>query len=260
MVCAPTHPRQARVALRAITLLTLLLPAAQSWAGVPINQWDRKSHVSDVVTDNHDGTWTYDFTVHNDSTPFFGSGFASITPEDIVTGMPILVDWELPWFDDAGFTLADVVSPTGWAAAIETIGTANPTTGWGGVASWQDPGDDFYFGPDSPFTLATQVLHWFNTCWAEGGEECAVGGIEPGGSLSGFGFDAVFDKTAAPYQASWMLLPVRSGDPAFPLGGVPASPLALGSAVPVPGTLALALLGVAGLFASHRRADRRVPV
>jgi hypothetical protein len=107
-------------------------------------------------------------------------------------------------------------------------------------------------------------LHWY-TCggFGEFGEGCfgETGGfnpIFPGDSLAGFSFEASFGPTGAPYQASWARLPVRTGDPAFPLGGgVPASPMALGNNVPEPGTLPLAVLGAISAFAVTRR--RRKP-
>ena len=246
----------------AIGSTALLAPTSGALAGSPVF-WERASHVSDSVTDNGNGTWDYGFTVHNDSS--FGA------PEGFFQE-PVIVDWELPFFDDAGFDIGDVTSPFGWAAAIETIGTPNPTTGWGGDANWQDPGDPFYFGDDSPFTTATEVLHWYSKCWVMGGVD-PVGidtangvacegefahAIFPGLLLGGFGFTAAFDQTAAPYQASWALLEVQTGDPAFPFGGIAGSPNAIGtSGVPEPGTLSLVLFAAVGGFAARRRAKKR---
>ena len=52
------------------------------------------------------------------------------------------------------------------------------------------------------------------------------------------------------------VLTVATGDPAFPLGGgIPASPLAVGS-VPEPGTLPLAVLGAVSAFAVGWRRRR----
>ena len=200
------------------------------------------------------GQFLYEYTVHNTSIP---EG-------------DLIVDWELPWFADS--TITNIQSPSGWDWAIETIGVSNSFTGWDGVAEWQDPLDPFYEGPTSPYTTGTEVLHWY-TCggFGEFGEGCfgETGGFNPifpigspfGGisSLGGFSFEAGFGPTGAPYQASWAQLPVRTGDPAFPLGGgIPASPMALGpSNVPEPGTLPLAVLGAISAFAVSRR--RRKP-
>jgi len=221
----------------------------------------RNSKVTDSVTDNG-GTWTYNYTVYN--TSFFG-------PSGDIT-RPVIVDWELPWFGDAGINTTTITSPRNWNWSIETIGTPNAATGWEGEASWQAPGDDFYAGANSPFTHVTQVLHWYNECWAgrqqntltfdvfalavcEFQFDNAIFMPDEGsdGSLGGFGFTADYDQTAAPYQASWANLPVRSGDPAFPLGGIPASPLAIGiNAVPLPGVLMLLGGGLLAFGVSRR--------
>jgi hypothetical protein len=205
------------------------------------------SQVTDNVVDNGDGTWGYKFTVHN----------TSQGADEGTSQTPLVVDWEIPYFDDAGIT--DILSPYGWAWAIETIGVVNASTGWGGVADWQDPDDPWYEGPDSPYTNVTQVLHWYSICWVTAGAgnddlDCTFEGELPDGtstyaifpfdSLEGFGFTADYDSQNGPYQASWMDLPVRTGDPQLPKPGVtPASPNA-GGPVGVPEPAAIALLGL----------------
>ena len=245
--------------LKAAAAVALGLLAAQTAnAGISAN-WTRSSTVTDSVTNNN-GSWTYRYTVNNTS-------LQSDTGKD---REPILVDWELPWFGDAGIT--NIVSPRNWDHKVETIGISNSTTGWGGVAAWQTPGDPFYAGSGSPFTSATRVLHWYNTCWAAPAttptgdfRDAAVpscdsefdNAIFPDRSLAGFGFDAAFDPTAAPYQASWAFLPIRTGDPAFPdlrLDGFPNSPLAQGiQAIPEPGMLGLLGVSLVALTLTRRR-------
>ena len=215
-------------------------------AGVSAGGFTRSSTVTDIVANNGNGTWTYNYTVNNTS-QFTAQGLERT---------PLLVDWELPWFGDAGIDIASIISPNGWAVAIETIGVANAATGWEGIASWQDPSDPFFAGAGSPFTTVTQVLHWYSGCFLFGGEiggcfGVSTDGILPGGSLSGFSFVAAFDETAAPYQASWAVLPVRSGDPAFPLGGIPNSPRVQG--VPEPGLLGLLGIGLVAAMLGRRR-------
>lgn len=212
--------------------------------------WTRSSTVTDIVTNNGNGTWTYGYTVNNTS---------QFTSQGLEPNQPVLVDWELPWFGDAGIDLMSIISPNGWAFNIETIGVANGSTGWEGIASWQDPLDPFFAGTNSPFTTVTQVLHWYSECFLIGGdrEGCfgSANGILAGDSLSGFGFVAAFDETAAPYQASWAVLPVRSGDPAFPLGGIPNSPRVQGQVqgVPEPGLLGLLGIGLVAAMLGRRR-------
>ena len=233
-------------AMLAIFLATSLTAMQTATAG-EAGGWTRSSTVNDLVVNNNNGTWTYNYTVNNTSQ------FTRIG----VDPQPFLVDWELPWFGDAGINVGSIFSPGGWAAAIETIGVANSSTGWEGFASWQDPADAFYAGAGSPFTSVTQVLHWYSICWAAGGESCEGAlqdAISPGGSLSGFGYVAEFAETDAPYQASWASLPVLTGDPAFPLGGIPASPLALATqVVPEPGLLGLLGIGLVAVMLGRRR-------
>ena len=228
----------------------LAVQPAEAGAPAPAG-WTRSSTVTDVVTNNGNGTWTYGYTVNNTS---------QFTAQGLEPNQPFLVDWELPWFGDAGINTASIISPNGWAFNIETIGIANASTGWEGIASWQDPLDPFFAGAGSPFTTVTQVLHWYSECFLfRGDREGCFGGSANGilapGSLSGFSFVAAFDETAAPYQASWAVLPVLSGDPAFPLGGIPNSPRVQVQGVPEPSLLGLLGIGlVAAMLGRRRRA------
>ena len=238
------HGAWQKASLTLATGLVAILMAAQPAAAGLADGWTRSSTVTDSVINNGSGTWTYNYTVNNTSLQNGG-------PD---ARRPILVDWELPWFGDAGIT--NIASPSNWHFAIETIGVANAATGWEGMAAWQNPADPFYAGAGSPFTTVTQVLHWYNIC-RFGGSGCEGdldNAIFPNGSLSDFAFDAIYDSTAAPYQASWDFLPIRTGDPAFPLlGGVPGSPGARGQSVPEPAALSLLGLGLMALAFSRRR-------
>lgn len=185
---------------------------------------------------------------------------------------PLLRDWELPFFGSGSGTtidlnasgITDIATPANWSWSIETIGTPNEATGWEGTAEWQTAGNpmkvffDAFFGSaaNNPYNSVTHVLHFYTDCFFEG--PCAP--IFPNASLEGFGFTADFDSTNAPYQASWLNLPVQTGDPQFPLGGQPANPVLLQALanVPEPGTVAL--LGLAlGIGMTPVAARRRVP-
>lgn len=209
--------------------------------------WERSSHVEDNVIDNGDDTWSYEFTVFNDS---FFSGYGSFDE-------PLIRDWELPFFGDMG--IAGIDSPSGWFSSIETIGVANGATGWDGVAAWQTPGDpwkdifDDFYGSEAanPFNDPDgQVLHWYTQCFDEV-QTC----ILPGDSLAGFGFDADYAPGQAPYQASWFFQPVQTGDPSFPTAGLPNSPSI--NPIPIPGAALLFSFGLAGLVGVARRKRSR---
>lgn len=234
----PPGRLQTRFATVALTGALLAMGAISAPEAATVDPFfcDRCSHVTDIVVDNNDGTWTYNFTVWNDTTSYGGD--------------QRIRDWELPYFSDAGISAVTITAPGygGWAWTIETIGIENLATGWTGTAAWQMPGDPFYAGVGSPFTTATQVLHWYTNNFAAA--------IAPQDSLGGFGFVAKFGPTAAPYQASWIDLPVRTGDPQFPGAGLPNSPSVRGTSVPEPATATLLAFG---LLILARVTGRRTP-
>ena len=201
----PAAPDHKVLLLSALGTLAALGVTPQADAGLnitcPGDPACQLSAVTDNVTDLGGGAFLYEYTVLN----------ISIPEGDLI------VDWELPFFSDS--TITNIQSPPGWDWAIETIGVPNPFTGWQGVAEWQTPGDPFYEGPDSPYTTGTEVLHWY-TCFGEFGENCFgenvfPNAIFPGDQQAGFSFEASFGPTGAPYQASWVQLPVQTGDPAI---------------------------------------------
>jgi len=229
-------------------------------ASFPVPAISYNSHVTDSVIDNGNGTWTYDFTVYNDEPNSYGYGFdteavaprKTATVKAATTGeIHVIVDWELPYFDDMGIT--NIQSPYGWNFSLETVGTPNASTGWGGVAQWQQEGDDWknhfdqvYGGADNnPFNNNTKVLHWYTTS----------NEIWPQMSLSGFSFTAVFDKGNAPYQTSWNAKEIFTGDPSFPNAGLPNSPSI--NPVPLPGTLTLLFAGAGGLAILRKKKKDR---
>ena len=254
---------QTKKSLLSFTVAAVLGVAALSVSTETSAAIIQGSHVTDVVTQTGADTWHYEFTVFNDAT---GTGdYGEI---------PAIVDWELPYFSDMG--ISNITSPEGWTTSIETIGVANATTGWDGVAAWNDPTDPWYValdGENNPLFAATEVLHWycvdpdpvldlgeviFGGCF--NGEAWPDSIIQPGESLSGFSFDASFGPTQSPYQTSWIEQPVNTGDPAFPGGTGVGSPSALGSTtvnVPEPSSIALLGLGLIGILASSANRRRK---
>ncbi len=235
-----------RFLLLTIIMVTgLLLWSSAVYATAIVHEpgWNSFSQVSDTVT-GVPGNYTYAYTVHNTSVFYDENG-----DENEGGDGPLIIDWELPWFGDAN--ISNILSPDGWYWTIETIGTANASTGWDGTAAWQDLTDPWYQGSTSPFTTVTEVLHWYTTEY--GGDDGFSWGkaIFPYNELDGFGFTSNYTATDSPYQASWVILPVQTGDPAFPLGGLPASPGALGQTgggvVPEPGTILLLMTGLLAL-------------
>ena len=251
------------------------VPVPGACPDVDFGNFDRSSAVisADPEQDTN-GDWVYRYRVCN-------------TTDSYYAGANVIVDWELPWFDDGQIT--DIVTPFGWDWSIEEVGVQNFATGWGtedtdgdgdvdsddAVPAWSLDGDpwkdifdlayDVAGGGTNPFTNVEKVLHFYTEAFrpqalaavvVEEPEEC-FGGIFEGDNCAGFGFTSPFNAGDAPYQASWQLLPVRTGDPLFPLGqtggGIPNSPSVRQAAIPEPATSALIGAGLLSVAALRRR-------
>lgn len=192
--------------------------------------------------------FSYNFTVCNTS-----GGYDSI--EMIMTEGQLIRDWELPLIPGL-INPNSIVAPANWAVSIETIGVANGSTGWEGVAEWRNQNQW------NAFDNITQVIHWYTgECFR--GEFCSNGSpIQPGDQYGlldpmtnaglRFGFDASTGPGAAPYQASWIDFPPRTGDPDDPVQNL----LPIGTPinnVPEPNGLALFAIALGALMAGRRR-------
>lgn len=255
-----------KAAALAVSSAALLLASISAQAGavgpscpgVVIGDPQASAVLSDTFeTSPGSGVFSYNFTVCNLSDgSFFG--------QDEERFADAIRDWELPW--DPAANVDNIRTPDGWSWMIETRDVPNPSTGWAGPIEWQDPNDDFY---DPRYANHTQVLHFYTGC---GGFEVATlrssvndeavdcgalrnAWIFPLGEgfgdnfLSGFGFDAPIGPTNAPYQASWVELPIETGDPDNPGAALTSSFFAQ----PIPEPSSIALMSIALLAAGRRK-------
>ena len=226
---------------------------ASTVAGCPEQSSNSSAPSSWVLSDTFasTGSVSYNFTVCNTSSDF-----------NERESRFLLRDWELPWDHTATGAITNIRVPAGWGWKIEKIGERNDATGWDGeLPTWFDPSDPWY---DPRYLgLDQEVLHFYTcgderTCYGTDPNSTSAPALEPGESMAGFGFDSPFGATSAPYQASWVQEPPRSGDPDFPFARLvgPNTP-GLRNQVPEPTGLALFALGLGAAMAARARRQGR---
>jgi hypothetical protein len=263
-----------------VAVMTLGLVCAPRDASAQV---DHSSRIDSTVTDQGDGTYLYEFTVHNTTVgQFDGAG-------------PLIVDWELPVMVPKGLSLSDMVSqiqsPTGAAFSGGALGsgaisvqpwhyevlsmdgiiadTSDPFSPGVGNASdyynnalsaygqynwsWTKEDDpsyqadsDVYGGDPDQWLTPDYLIHWYVPVASA---ELDLSSILPGDSRNGFSFTSGFSSETAPNMASWDSLGSTIGDE---FGGtqVPSSSQASESVaivVPLPAALPAALILLVGI-------------
>lgn len=240
--------RQTTAGLLLALLAVILCPLPASAAIVP-GPGGYSSRVDATVTLTGSGQYLYSFEVFN----------TTLAPAQF-QGVPVIMDWELPFFSLNDFDISSITSPPGWRHEIVT--PPMPPSFWNYDAA-SDPlldpnqgGDPNLYGPNPEvFNNPPYVLHWVT-------DDPEVYGIFPGDSLNGFGFLSNFSPFNAPYLASWVDFPPRGGDPPIPdqAFGTPLSPARMGAQqflIPEPASVLFLAVGGGMVLVYHRQRKAR---
>ena len=209
----------------------------------------RTSEVTTVVTDNGNGTWTYNYTVINTSP---GPQMLLVDDEFIVNIWPLIVDYEVP-LDGPG-VVSNVQSPDTWdyefisaAEYISRFGEANPFDS-AYVMHWYDA--EFNEPEPSRAIAPNGYTAWVETEWGFTPDV-----YEP--STDGFIFTSARSPVNGPYLTSWVDEFRNIGDPPLPGGSVGGGGTPtftpLGAVIPEPLTMMGVFLGIGGLGGYIRR-------
>lgn len=180
------------------------------------------AYVTGGGTDQGDGSYKFEYTLVNATTPGGGIGVSSIEPESAL----LTVGWMLPLFSPTD--VRDITSPAGWVGEIlsasEVTGVYNNASGIYGNFGWDDyeltADPDYQANPGvygsnpSVFENAPYVVHWYVA--PDTGDQPSAEALSPLESANGFGFTADAAGTSAPFLSTWYILPPRPRDPSAP--------------------------------------------
>jgi hypothetical protein len=190
---------------------TLLLIAPPSYAFVAL-EFD--VDVIDHVSQTGPNQWEYQYSITNNSE--CTAGFCL----DTMDGIPVedtlrVIDFYIPYFEDAGIDLSGILSPASWSVTVDSsLDLFNLGNGAG-------------------------VMHWSTTFDF---------GLPINTTLDGFGYTAEYSGAKGPFQAEFIFGSPFIGDPL-----IPASPNAIAaglspvSSVPIPTAILLFVSGIFGL-------------